>query len=98
MAEPDKVMFEVYQAPYDMSYRVVYYTELEDHNKDDEIDRAMAGRPFYDGIIRGDVTEKAKEVIGGLIKRLNDGEDVGASELEKALSPYVRPVIRASAS
>jgi hypothetical protein len=89
MAEPDKVMFEVYQAPYDMSYRVVYYTELEDHNKDDEIDRAMAGRTFYDGFIRGDVTEKAKEVIGGLIKRLNDGEDVGASELEKALSPYV---------
>ena len=90
MAEPDdKVMFEVYRALYDMSYRVVYYTELEDHNKDDEIDRAMAGRHFYDGFIRAEVSDEAKDVIDGVIKRLNDGEDVGASELEKALSAYV---------
>ena len=81
-------MFEVYQAPYDMSYRVVYYTELEDHNKDDEIDRALAGRHFYDGFIRADCSDEAKDVIDGVVKRLNDGEEVGASELDQALVPY----------
>ena len=48
----DLIMFEVYRAAYDLSDRVVYYSELED--KDDEIDRALAGRPSYDGFIPAD--------------------------------------------
>ena len=89
MNESDRIMFEVYKAPYDMSYRVVYYTELEDHNKDVEIDRALAGRHYYDGFICTDRSDEAKEAIDGVIKRLNDGEEVDASALDKALASYV---------
>ena len=40
--ESDKIMFEVYkEAAYTGLYRVVYFTELQDHNKEFEISRAM---------------------------------------------------------
>ena len=58
----DRITFEVYRAAYDLSDRVVYYSELED--KDDEIDGALAGRPSYDGFIRADHIDEAKDVLG----------------------------------
>lgn len=43
--ESDKVMFEIYrETEYTGKYRVVYFTELQDHNKETEINHAMAGR------------------------------------------------------
>ena len=46
-------MFEVYRdVTYGTRYRVVYFTELQDHNKELEINRAMAGEHFVDGFIR----------------------------------------------
>ena len=70
----DRITFEVYRAAYDLSDRVVYYSELED--KDDEIDGAMAGRPSYDGFIRPDHIDEAKDVLDGVIKRLDGSEDM----------------------
>ena len=46
--ESDKIMFEIYrETTYTGKYRVVYFTELQDHNKETEISRAMAGEHFY---------------------------------------------------
>ena len=43
--ESDKIMFEVYkEATYSGRYRVVYFTELLDHNKESEIDGGRGGR------------------------------------------------------
>ena len=43
----DKVMFEIYKAnDYTDEYRVVYFSELDDHNRDKEIDNAMKGDHF----------------------------------------------------
>ena len=40
-----KIMFEVYrEGGYDRRYRVVYFTELNDHNRDTELNRCLAGR------------------------------------------------------
>ena len=36
-----------------------------------------------------DRSDEAKEAIDGVIKRLNDGEEVDASALDKALASYV---------
>ena len=48
----DKIMFEIYKENvYSGEYRVVYFSELDDHNKDKEIDRAMKGDHFFDGFI-----------------------------------------------
>jgi hypothetical protein len=89
MFESDKVMFEIYRdKTYSGKYRVVYYTELDDHNKDTEINRAMAGESFYDGFLKNFRKEEGKQVIERFLARLNDGEKVDPAELARALGEY----------
>ena len=90
MLEADKIMFEIYKEDsYGDRYCVVYFTELEDHDKDKEIDRAFAGEHFYDGFIRGDRNEEAKGVIEELLERLNEGEKVTESQVDRKLGDYL---------
>ena len=87
--ESDRVMFEIYkETTYTGQYRVVYFTELQDHNKEQEINRAMAGEHFDDGFIRNYRREQAKEVINAIIERLNHGENVSKAQLERELAPF----------
>ena len=47
-----KIMFEVYrEGGYDRRYRVVYFTELNDHNRDTELNRCLAGQSFLSGFL-----------------------------------------------
>ncbi len=88
--ESDKIMFEIYrEATYSGQYRVVYFTELQDHNKESEINRAMAGEHFYDGFIRTFKKDQAKETIDQLLARLNNGERLTLSEVADTLKPYM---------
>ena len=88
--EADKVMFEIYrETEYTGRYRVVYFTELEDHNKESEINHALAGEHFYDGFIRNFKKEEAKEIIGQIVERLNGGERVDPQEIERALGDHI---------
>ena len=90
MMESDKVMFEIYrEATYTGQYRVVYFTELNDQNKEYEINRAMAGEHFYDGFIKNYRKDEAKEIIDGLIKRLNEGEKLTSTDIETALAKHL---------
>jgi len=83
-------MFLVYKdTEFTNEYRVVYFTELEDHNKEKEINRAFAGKHFYDGFIRNFKKDQAKEIIQGVIDKLNRGEQVEPDELERELAPYI---------
>jgi hypothetical protein len=88
--ESDKVMFEIYrETEYTGRYRVVYFTELQDHNKETEINHAMAGEHFYDGFIKNFHKDEAKEIIESLLTRLNGGEHFEAQEVERALGEYM---------
>jgi hypothetical protein len=85
----DKVLFEIYrEAGYDRRYRVVYFTELDEHNKDAEIARATAGEHFYDGFLRADVVREAKQIINRLLERLNAGEAVPVGEVQQGLAEF----------
>jgi hypothetical protein len=85
----DKVMFEIYrEAGYDRRYRVVYFTELDEHTKDVEIARATAGEHFYDGFLRAAAMNDARRVVSGLLERLNAGEAISVEEVEQALAEY----------
>lgn len=87
--EADKVMFEIYrEAGYDRAYRVVYFTELSERNRDQEISRAMAGEHLADGYIDARRLDEAKATIAGLLERLNGGEVVGAEAIIDALERY----------
>ena len=88
--ESDKIMFEIYkEGAYSERYHVVYYTELADHDRDKEIDRALAGVHFYDGFIRNDPCEEAKKILENVLQRLNEGEMVETNEVSRLLANYL---------
>jgi thiaminase len=87
--ESDKVMFEIYrETDYSGKYRVVYFTELQDHNKETEINHALKGEHFYDGFIKAYRKEEAKEIIESCLARLNEGEKLAPEEVERALGDH----------
>ncbi len=88
--ESDKVMFEIYREPdFNRAYRVVYFTELGEHNKEYEINRALSGEHFYDGFIRNYGKDEAKRIIEGLLRRLNEGEELTPADFEAALAGHI---------
>ena len=88
--ESDKVMFMIYRdTTYTDKYRVCYFTELDDHNKENEINKALAGEHFYDGFIKNFKKDRAKEIIDGFLEKLNNGENIEPSELSKALDEFI---------
>jgi hypothetical protein len=87
--ESDKTMFEIYREEgYNRRFKVIYFTELSDHNREYEINRALAGEHYYDGFIKNFKKEEAKEKIAGIIARLNDGEMMSQDEIRSILAPY----------
>ncbi len=90
LMEADKIMFEIYREDtYSGKYRVVYFTELNDQNKEYEINRAMSGEHFYDGFIKNYKKDEAKDIIDGLLKRMNDGEKLTPNDIESALGSHI---------
>ena len=88
--DSDKVMFEIYRdATYTGKFRVVYYTELNENNKEWEINKAMAGEHFYDGFIKNFGKDEAKDIIDGLLKRMNDGEALSGIDIERELGTHL---------
>jgi len=85
----DRIMFEIYrEATYSGRYRVVYFTELNDHNRDTEINRALAGEHFFDGFINSFRKDEAMRIIEAVIAQLNEGKAVDPHALAEALAPY----------
>jgi hypothetical protein len=90
MRESEKIMFEIYrEASYNRRYKVVYFTELNEHNKETEINRAMAGDHFFDGFLSELKKDEAKAIIERVLERLNSGERVRPEELERELAEYL---------
>lgn len=85
-----KVMFEVYrEGGYNRRYRVCYFTELNDHDRDAELNRCLAGESFYSGYLRENARKEGRAVINDVLRRLNDGEDVPPEELGARLQPHL---------
>ena len=87
MGASDRTMFEIYrEADYGRRYRVVYFTELDEHNKEAEINRAMAGEHFFDGFLSDTHKEDGKRRIDEIVSRLNRGDPLTAEDVEMELS------------
>jgi hypothetical protein len=90
MLAADKIMFQIYcDTTYSKKYKVVYFTELTDHNREAEINRALAGELFFDGYIRSFRKDTAKQIIDGYLQRLNAGERVEPKAVQHALAEYL---------
>lgn len=83
----DRTMFEIYrEADYGRRYHVVYFTELDEHNKEAEINRALAGEHFFDGFLMDLRKDEGKRQIGEIVARLNRGEALTAADVERELA------------
>ena len=88
--QSEKVMFQIYREPsFNRRYRVVYFTELDDHNRESEINDAMRGEHIFDGYLRNYTKEDAKRAVAGILARLNNGETLGAADIEDELKPFM---------
>jgi len=88
--ESDKVMFEIYREPeFGRRYRVVYFTELDEHNREIEINEAMRGQHVFDGYLRNYSKQEGKRMVAGILERLNSGQSVSAAEIERELKPFM---------
>ena len=86
----DKIMFEIYKENmYSKEYRVVYFTELNEDNKEREIDRAMKGDHVFDGYILSIKKYRAMKQIEDIIQRLNYGETLDVQYLKKQLKEFL---------
>jgi hypothetical protein len=83
-----KVMFEIFRARHDGDYRVVYYTELGEHEKDYALTEAMNGDTVFSGYLLYRDRERAKATVSELLDRMNHGEGLSADEIEHALAAW----------
>ena len=90
MKPSDKVMFEIYrEGGYNRKYRVVFFTELNEHDKEAEINRALAGEHFLDGFLDGSSRGEAKLAIQSVLTRLNRGESLCPGDVARELAEYL---------
>ena len=88
--QSEKVMFLIYRdAESTDRHRVVYFTELDEHNKEKEINDAMRGEHVFDGFLRNLGKEEAKRKVTAILERMNAGEALGPSEIERELKPFM---------
>jgi len=80
-------MFEIYrEGDFNKKFRVVYFTELDEHNKEAEINHALLGEPVFSGFLRDDMKSEGRAIIDDLIKRMNEnGEAFGEKEISEKL-------------
>lgn len=89
-ADTKKVMFEIYrETDFSGRYKVVYFTELGEHDKETEIADAMRGEHIFDGFLLHRERSQAKQVVEEIVERLNRGESIGSAEIEQLLQPYL---------
>ena len=84
----DKIMFEIYRDKGEGAHRVVYYTELGEHERNVEIERAMRGETVFNGFLRSIEAPAAKPAIAALLTELDAGKTRGG-DLPARLSPFL---------
>ena len=94
MADDDKTMFEIYrESDYNRAFHCIFYTELEEHGRDDEIAKAAKGQTVFTGYLDDAKKEQARAVLEAIIDELNDMDEDEAGmpdeEIEKRLADFL---------
>jgi hypothetical protein len=89
-SDTKKVMFEIYRdADHGGRCKVVYFTELGEHDKETEIENAMRGQHVFDGFLLHRERNQAKQIVDEILERLNGGEKLDEDAIRKTLQPYL---------
>lgn len=89
-SDTKKVMFEIYRdTSHTGQYKVVYFTELGEHDKDLEIADAMRGEHVFDGFLLHRERQEGKQVVDQILGELNQGTALDPAAIEEKLKPYL---------
>lgn len=94
MDPSEKTMFEIYRGgDYDRTFRCIYYTDLEEHQRDKEVAKAAAGQPVFSGYLDDATKEDARGAIESILDDLNEGDDdevvLSNSQIRARLSAFL---------
>ncbi|HXB20593.1 MAG TPA: hypothetical protein VNV88_04380 [Candidatus Solibacter sp.] len=85
-----RIMFEIYrEAAGSGCYRVVYFTELGEHERETEIGKALRGDHVFDGFILSRERWQAKQAVERILDRLNSGAAADPGNIEHELKPFM---------
>ena len=85
-----RIMFEIYREAVDNGrYRVVYFTELGEHERETEIGNAARGDHIFDGFILSGERVPAKQAVETILERMNNGAAVNPTDIERELKPFL---------
>lgn len=91
MARDDaKILFAVYrEAGKNGPYRVIYFTELEEKERDAAIEEFVTGETVYQAYLREEAAPGAKPKIEERLERWNAGDKPDIAAFEAAMRPYL---------
>jgi len=94
MAADDKTMFEIYrESDYNRAFHSIFYTDLEEHARENEISKAAAGETIFSGFIADELKEAGRKEIDEIVDALNDMDEDEAGipkvEIERRLASYL---------
>ncbi|HEX2788336.1 MAG TPA: hypothetical protein VHP32_10545 [Ignavibacteria bacterium] len=79
--ESDKTMFEIYrEKDFNRKFRCIIYTELNEHNKHSEINKAMDGESVFDGFLKDLTKKEGKKILADIINEMNQREEAYSQE------------------
>lgn len=85
-----RIMFEIYRDAADGGrYRVVYFTELGEREREAEISRAANGEHLFDGYILSRERWEAKQAVERILDQLNKGTAIDLTYIETELKSFM---------
>ncbi len=76
MAADERTMFEIFrEGDYNRAFHYIFYTDLEEHARDDQISKAAAGETVFSGFFEDENKEDARGVIESIVDELNDMDE-----------------------
>lgn len=85
-----RVMFEIYRDAADGGcYRVVYFTELGEHERETAISKAANGEHVFDGYLLSRERWQAKQAVERILDQLNSGTVIDPTHIESELKPFM---------
>jgi hypothetical protein len=89
--ESDKTMFEIYrEKDFNKKFKCIIYTELNEHNKHAEINRAMDGESVFDGFLKDLTKKEGKKILTELIDEMNQkGTAYSSEEIKERLKEFL---------
>ncbi len=87
----EKSMFEIYrERGFNKKFKLIIYTELNEHNKETEINRALDGDTIFDGFLKDSTKNDAKKILKEMIDEMNKKDEaIDGGKIKEKLGEYL---------